>query len=63
MEGVIVKSTGTFYLVKAGEKMITARIRGKFRLKNHRLTNPIAVGDVVELSEEEDIEGIRVMVE
>jgi ribosome biogenesis GTPase len=63
MEGVIVKSTGTFYLVKAGEEMITARIRGKFRLKNHRLTNPIAVGDVVELSEEGDTEGIRVITE
>ena len=64
MEGVIVKSTGSFYLVKTKEEEpITARIRGKFRLQNHRLTNPIAVGDVVTLSEEEDQEGIRVITE
>ena len=64
MEGIVVKSTGSFYLVKTKEEEpITARIRGKFRLDNHRLTNPIAVGDRVELSEEEDQEGIRTITE
>ena len=60
MEGIVVKSTGSYYLVKTqGDELITARIRGKFRLKNHRLTNPIAVGDRVTLSTSQDQEGVR----
>lgn len=31
------------------DKVINARIRGKFRLEGRKLTNPVAVGDVVEL--------------
>lgn len=62
MEGIVVKSTGSFYLIKTTEEeLITARIRGKFRLQNHRLTNPIAVGDKVVLGEEKDQEGVRLI--
>lgn len=49
MKGTVYKSTGSRYLVKneKGEKN-TCRIRGKFRIKGLKTTNPVAVGDVVE---------------
>ncbi len=55
MKGVVIKSTGSWYSVrlKNGEQ-IEARIKGKFRLKGIRTTNPIAVGDNVIFSQEED---------
>ena len=55
MKGVVIKSTGSWYYVrlKNGEQ-IEARIKGKFRLKGIRTTNPIAVGDNVIFSQEED---------
>lgn len=60
MNGIVIKSTGSLYLVKCeGDKLVVCRIRGKFRQVNHRLTNPVSVGDHVRLSEEEDLEGVR----
>jgi len=49
MKGIVYKSTGSQYRVKneKGEEHI-CRIRGKFRMKGIKTTNPIAVGDVVE---------------
>jgi ribosome biogenesis GTPase / thiamine phosphate phosphatase len=47
--GTVIKSTGSHYLIKSHEdsKIYTCRIVGKFRLENLKLTNPIAVGDIV----------------
>lgn len=55
MKGIVIKSTGSWYVVRLddGEK-VDARIKGKFRLKGIKSTNPIAVGDVVTLKKEED---------
>ena len=55
MKGIVIKSTGSWYSVRLenGEQ-VEGRIKGKFRLKGIRTTNPIAVGDIVHLSEEED---------
>ena len=55
MKGVVIKSTGSWYVVRLenGEH-IDARIKGKFRIKGIKSTNPIAVGDVVILKSEED---------
>lgn len=47
MEGLIVKSTGSWYDVKIGASYMKGRLRGKFRMKGLKTTNPIAVGDVV----------------
>lgn len=60
MKGIVIKSTGSWYKVKLEDNTImNSRIVGKFRLKNKVLTNPVAVGDQVELAvskeEEEDI--------
>ncbi len=49
MTGTVYKSTGSWYTVKseAGDFM-ECRIKGKFRMKGIKSTNPIAVGDIVD---------------
>lgn len=48
MRGVVYKSTGSWYYVKADTGVFyTCRIKGKFRIKGIKSTNPIAVGDYV----------------
>jgi ribosome biogenesis GTPase len=56
VKGLITKSTGSWYQVLESETGIffEARIRGKFKLIKTRLTNPLAVGDLVEFSLEQD---------
>jgi len=48
MTGTVYKSTGSWYWVKSGETLYKCRIKGKFRIKGIKSTNPIAVGDNVE---------------
>lgn len=52
MKGRVIKSTGSWYIVQVGEKVISARLKGKFKQDELKLTNPIAVGDWVEMEEE-----------
>lgn len=54
--GVIYRSTGSWYQVKLTDtsEMIDARARGKMRLQEQSLTNPLAVGDIVTLQKIED---------
>lgn len=49
MTGTVYKSTGSWYTVKsqAGD-FVECRIKGKFRMKGIKSTNPIAVGDIVD---------------
>ena len=48
MEGTVYKSTGSWYTVKAKDgTFYECRIKGKFRIKGIKSTNPIAVGDKV----------------
>lgn len=48
MKGIVYKSTGSWYTVKSTEgTFYECRIKGKFRLKGIKSTNPIAVGDEV----------------
>jgi ribosome biogenesis GTPase / thiamine phosphate phosphatase len=56
MEGRVIKSTGSWYMVKVGEKLMKCRLRGKFKQDDLKLTNPIAVGDFVEVAQEQDQE-------
>ena len=51
MKGLVIKNTGSWYTVKTdGEgKVIDCKIKGNFRLKGIRSTNPVAVGDRVEV--------------
>ncbi len=49
MTGLVYKSTGSWYTVKADDNSFyECRIKGKFRMKGIKSTNPIAVGDVVD---------------
>ena len=54
MTGLVYKSTGSWYTVKseAGDFM-ECRMKGKFRMKGIKSTNPIAVGDVVDYEPDE----------
>jgi len=54
MTGTVYKSTGSWYTVKTDDGTIyKCRIKGKFRLKGIKSTNPIAVGDVVDFTAED----------
>jgi ribosome biogenesis GTPase / thiamine phosphate phosphatase len=58
MTGKVYKSTGSWYMVKtAGGVTWNARIKGIFKLDEITSTNPLAVGDMVELEPENDAEG------
>ncbi len=49
MTGTVYKSTGSWYTVKSENgDFMECRIKGKFRLKGIKSTNPISVGDVVD---------------
>jgi len=53
MTGVIVKSTGSWYWVRTdSHSQIQCRIRGKFRTKGIKSTNPVTVGDHVDFEME-----------
>ena len=55
MKGLVVKSTGSWYKVRTEDGAYwECRIKGKFRIKGIRSTNPIAVGDWVSLDELQD---------
>ena len=45
--GIVVKSTGSNYYVETENKVFNCKIRGKFRIKGLKTTNPVAVGDSV----------------
>ncbi len=57
-EGIVIKSTGSWYDVAADETIYACRIVGKFRLRGLALTNPVAVGDKVEFVVEEGHKGL-----
>ncbi len=46
-KGLVIKSTGSRYKVLYEEEIIKCTIKGKFRVKELRTTNPVAVGDNV----------------
>ena len=49
-EGLVIKNTGSWYTVLTdGGNTIDCKIKGNFRLKGIRSTNPVAVGDRVEI--------------
>jgi ribosome biogenesis GTPase len=64
-KGTVIKSTGSQYLVKIqDDRIIPCSIRGKFRIKGIRATNPVAVGDHVTFEWADDgIAGIITSIE
>jgi ribosome biogenesis GTPase len=54
MKGVVLKSTGSWYTVLTdSHERLECRIRGNFRLKGIKSTNPVAVGDRVTIDKEQ----------
>lgn len=52
MKGLVVKNTGSWYTVRTDDGQLAEyKIKGNFRLKGIRSTNPVAVGDRVEVAE------------
>lgn len=50
MKGLVIKNTGSWYTVKTDDgTIVDSKIKGNFRLKGIRSTNPVAVGDRVEI--------------
>lgn len=50
-KGLVIKNTGSWYLVKTeSNRLVECKIKGNFRLKGIRSTNPIAVGDRVKIT-------------
>ncbi len=50
MKGLVVKNTGSWYTVRTDDgQLLDCKIKGNFRLKGIRSTNPVAVGDRVEV--------------
>ncbi|MEO9005334.1 MAG: ribosome small subunit-dependent GTPase A [Ginsengibacter sp.] len=59
MKALVYKSTGSWYLVKNEEgEILKARIKGKFKIEEITSTNPIAVGDIVEINKDDGGESI-----
>ncbi|MEJ7627370.1 MAG: ribosome small subunit-dependent GTPase A [Ferruginibacter sp.] len=57
MQALVYKSTGNWYQLKNSEgQVFKARLKGIFKIDEITSTNPIAVGDIVEISNEEEEE-------
>ena len=57
MEAVVIKSTGSWYWVRDEQgEVYNCRLKGKFKIKDLKVTNPIAVGDQVLVALDEDQE-------
>lgn len=53
MKGLVIKNTGSWYTVLLDDgQLIPCKVKGNFRLKGIRSTNPVAVGDRVEVRNE-----------
>jgi ribosome biogenesis GTPase / thiamine phosphate phosphatase len=63
MKAIVYKSTGSWYTVKSTEgNWYNVRIKGKFKIDEIFSTNPIAVGDEVEIETEDESEASLVIV-
>ena len=54
-QGIVVKSTGSWYTVKTDDgRFLDCKVKGVFRLRGIRSTNPVAVGDCVRVTVGQD---------
>ena len=53
--GTVVRNTGSHYIIETEDgRELPAKVKGKFRLKGIRTTNPVAVGDIVDCQPTDD---------
>ena len=51
MHGLVIRNTGSWYTVAADDGTVwDAKVKGNFRIKGIRSTNPVAIGDKVEFN-------------
>lgn len=59
MTGIVTKSTGSNYLVRLQEnRIVSCKLKGKIRLDDRKTTNPVTVGDKVEVELMNSEEGV-----
>ena len=65
MEGLVIRTTGSWYKVMVsgcGSEVMTTffdcRLRGNYRLRGNKQTNPVAVGDIVQFEMQDDGTGV-----
>lgn len=52
MRGLVIRNTGSWYVVRTdNDQLFESKIKGNFRLKGIRSTNPVAVGDYVRITQ------------
>ena len=52
MTGTVIRNTGSWYVVRTDDdRLFDCKVKGNFRLKGIRSTNPVAVGDRVEIGD------------
>lgn len=62
MVGTITKSTGSWYAILGeDENIYQGRLRGKFKIMELKVTNPLAVGDIVDFEPEEGRETVAIV--
>ncbi len=55
MHGIVIKSTGSSYLILTDEaQVVECHVKGNFRIRGIRTTNPVAVGDRVQVKQQAD---------
>ena len=60
MQGLVIKNTGSWYTVRTDDgQLAECKIKGNFRLKGIRSTNPVAVGDRVQVGDGGWITGVE----
>ena len=59
MHGLVIKNTGFWYTVLTDDgRTVDSKVKGKFRLKGIRSTNPVAVGDGVDIVVNDEGQGL-----
>src|SRR5687768_2413148 len=63
-KATVYKSTGSWYVTKTDEgKVVNSRIKGVFKIDGITSTNPVAVGDIVDIEPENDADGTAMIID
>ena len=58
-EGLVIRTTGSWYRVMPDpQSFVDCRLRGNYRLRGNKQTNPVAVGDIVDYELQDDGTGV-----
>lgn len=58
MKGLVIRTTGNWYRVAVGGECCECRLRGNYRLRGNKQTNPVVVGDRVSFERQPDGTGV-----